>query len=56
MKKCPDTHHKSRVGRVTGTTSFFLFGLIISTKDEINMSVSDILKYLYKEKNYDTQT
>ena len=27
MKKCPDTHHKSRVGRVTVTTPFFLFGL-----------------------------
>ena len=28
MKKSPDTHHKSRVGRVTGTTPFFLFGLM----------------------------
>ena len=28
MKKLPDAHHKSRVGRVTGTKPFILLGLI----------------------------
>ena len=35
MKKCPDTQNISRVGRVTGTTSFFLFGLILRYEETV---------------------